>query len=134
VIFEAIDPGVPATMSRAALTDLLRGELGYEGVIISDDLEMRAVYDHFGVAETAVRAIDAGCDLLLVCSKLDELERARDALAERASRAPRFHARLEDAAARGLALRRSFAPRVDAEAFARTLPEAERLSRALGSL
>jgi beta-N-acetylhexosaminidase len=134
VIFEALDPGVPATMSRVALTSLLRGELGYEGAIISDDLEMRAVYDHFGVAETAVRAIEAGCDLLLVCSKLDELERAREALATKAELDPSFRARLEDAASRGLALRRAFPPRVDAEAFARTAPAAELLVRELDRL
>jgi beta-N-acetylhexosaminidase len=134
VIFDALDPGVPATMSRVALTSLLRGELGYEGVIISDDLEMRAVYDHFGVAETAVRAIEAGCDLLLVCSKLDELERARAALAARAERDGTFRARLEDAAARGLSLRRAFTPRVDAEALARISAAAAMFERELSRL
>lgn len=134
VVFEALDPGVPATLSPIALRALLRDELGYDGVIISDDLEMRAVYDHFGVAETAVRAVEAGCDLLLVCSKLDELEVAREALAARAEADPAFAARLEDAAARGLALRRRFRPRVDAAAFEATLAEAEALTDMLARL
>jgi beta-N-acetylhexosaminidase len=55
---------LPATLSAAALTGLLRGELGFTGVIISDALEMRAVRGVYGLAETAVRAVAAGTDLL----------------------------------------------------------------------
>ena len=55
---------LPATLSAAAQTGLLRGELGFTGVIISDALEMRAVSETYGLAETAVRAVEAGTDLL----------------------------------------------------------------------
>jgi beta-N-acetylhexosaminidase len=55
---------LPATLSAAAQTGLLRGELGFTGVIISDALEMRAVSETYGLAETAVRAVAAGTDLL----------------------------------------------------------------------
>ena len=55
---------LPATLSAAAQTGLLRGELGFTGVIISDALEMRAVRETYGLAETAVRAVAAGTDLL----------------------------------------------------------------------
>ncbi len=54
----------PATLSAAALSGLLRGELGYTGVIISDALEMRAVSDLHGIPEAAVLAVAAGTDLL----------------------------------------------------------------------
>jgi beta-N-acetylhexosaminidase len=56
--------GQPATQSAAALRGLLRGELGFTGVIISDALEMRAVSGHDGIPEAAVRAVAAGVDLL----------------------------------------------------------------------
>lgn len=105
VVFDAIEPGVPATLSKRAMTDLLRGELGWDGLSISDDLEMRAVADHYGVEVSATRAIEAGCDALLVCSDVALFERARHALAERAASDPAFHARLADAASRGHALR-----------------------------
>jgi beta-N-acetylhexosaminidase len=55
---------LPATLSAAAQTGLLRGELGFTGVIISDALEMRAVSGVYGLAEAAVRAVAAGTDLL----------------------------------------------------------------------
>ena len=43
VVYEKIDPGVPATLSRAICASLLRAELGFEGVLFSDDLEMKAI-------------------------------------------------------------------------------------------
>ncbi len=82
VVFEALDPGVPATLSRAALTDLLRGELGFEGLVVSDDLEMRAVADGYGVGEAAVRSLAAGADLLLVCKTRERVIEAIDAVAD----------------------------------------------------
>ncbi len=65
VVFDAVDPGVPATMSAAAIA-LLRGELGFAGVCVSDCLEMKAIADHFGCGAAAVRAVAAGVDALLV--------------------------------------------------------------------
>ncbi|MGH3155348.1 MAG: glycoside hydrolase family 3 protein, partial [Streptosporangiaceae bacterium] len=63
---------LPATLSAAALTGLLRGELGFTGVIITDALEMRAVSDPYGVPESAVRALAAGADLLCLGRDQDE--------------------------------------------------------------
>ena len=67
---------------------------------MSDDLEMKAVADRWGVADGAVRAIDAGCDMLLVCKAEASVLAARDALAARASWDAAFAARLADAALR----------------------------------
>lgn len=106
VVFEALDPGVPATLSRRVIQGLLREELGYDGCIISDDLEMKAVAEGFGIVPSAVRAIEAGCDMLLVCSDLDACFAARDALAGRAQQDEDFAARLSDAAVRSLRLRK----------------------------
>jgi beta-N-acetylhexosaminidase len=92
---------------------LLRGELGYDGAIVSDDLEMRAVADRWGVAQAAVMAIEAGCDALLVCSSLERIVAARDALAARARADEAFAARLQEAAARIDRLPRIEAPAPD---------------------
>lgn len=105
VVFDAIDPQLPATLCRAAITGILRDELGYDGVIVSDDLEMKAVADHYGVADAACRAIDAGCDAVLICSKPELCVTAYEALVARAERDREFAARLEAAAQRGIALR-----------------------------
>jgi beta-N-acetylhexosaminidase len=67
-VYPKLDPsGVPATFSRRIVGDWLRGELGFGGVIVSDDLEMGAVSEACPIGEAAVRAAAAGHDLLLVC-------------------------------------------------------------------
>src|SRR6185369_1145532 len=67
-VYPHLDPsGVPATFSRLILEDYLRGEVGFRGVIVSDDLEMGAVTETCTVGQAAVRAAAAGHDLLLVC-------------------------------------------------------------------
>jgi beta-N-acetylhexosaminidase len=62
----ALDPHVPASMSRATLTGLLRTEMGFTGLIVTDAIEMRAVADRWPAPEIAVRALDAGADLICV--------------------------------------------------------------------
>jgi len=73
VVFPAIEPepNLPATLSKAVLTDLLRHELGFNGVIITDCLEMAAISDGVGVAKGAVATLRAGADIVLV-SHLEE--------------------------------------------------------------
>lgn len=110
VVFEGVDRALPATLSKRIVTDLLRGELGFQGVCFSDDLHMKAVADRFGVAECAVRAIEAGCDALLLCTDMDSHELARRALADRARAHPPFAARLSEAASRLRRMRESAPP------------------------
>jgi beta-N-acetylhexosaminidase len=67
-VYPRLDPsGVPATFSRRITHDWLRGELAFEGVVVSDDLEMGAVSETCPIGEAAVRAAAAGHDLLLIC-------------------------------------------------------------------
>ncbi|PRY59434.1 beta-N-acetylhexosaminidase [Knoellia remsis] len=66
------DSGNPATLSKPILTGLLREELGYEGVIVTDALNMQGVRDLYGDAEVAVRALEAGVDQLLMTPAMDE--------------------------------------------------------------
>ncbi len=65
IVMTQIDPKVPATLSKKILQDILRKELRYSKVIISDDLEMKAITDHFGATEAPRLALEAGCDLLI---------------------------------------------------------------------
>lgn len=106
VVFTALDADRAATLSRAICTDLLRGELRFTGVLFSDDLEMKALTQP--VEETAVLAVAAGCDMLLVCSDEDAQDRAYAALVREAERSDTFRARVAEAAARSAALRRRF--------------------------
>ena len=68
VLVPALDEQRPATLSKRIVTGLLREELQYNGVIVSDDLEMKALASDYRVPESAVLAIEAGCDALLICS------------------------------------------------------------------
>jgi len=68
VFVPSLDDTNPATLSKRVVTDLLRHELKYEGVILSDDLEMKAIAATYAVPSAAVLAIDAGCDGALICS------------------------------------------------------------------
>lgn len=105
VVFDALDAGVPATLSRAVIHGLLREKLGFAGVVVSDDLEMKAISDHHGLAEAACAAIAAGCDNLLVCSSVDQLLLAREGLVRRAQADAGFAVTLRAAAERSLAAR-----------------------------
>jgi beta-N-acetylhexosaminidase len=125
LVFEELDPGIPATLSRRVITGLLRQELGYDGVVISDDLEMKAVSEGWGIANAGVGAIEAGCDLLLICSRVDDCFSTHAALVRRAEEDPVFEARLRDAARRGLELRRRVLPRPSLEALQVALEDPE---------
>jgi beta-N-acetylhexosaminidase len=69
----AIDPTAPATLSRRVISEVIRGEIGFDGVLVSDDLSMRSLGGEIG--ERAQHALAAGCDLVLHCNgKAREME------------------------------------------------------------
>jgi beta-N-acetylhexosaminidase len=105
VVYPALDAERPATMSRRILTDLLRGELGFSGVIVSDDLGMKAVADRHPVGELAVAVVEAGADVLLLCREVEPQDRAFEALVRAAERDAAFRRRVEESAARIAALK-----------------------------
>jgi beta-N-acetylhexosaminidase len=81
-VYPALDPGVPATLSRKILTDLLREKMQFKGMVISDDLEMGAISKEIDVPQGVSDAFDAGVDLLLICKDqtniIDSVEFVRD--------------------------------------------------------
>ena len=66
IVYPALDADRPATLSPAILTDLLRQELGFDGLLITDDMEMKAIDARYQSGEAAVMAIEAGADIVLV--------------------------------------------------------------------
>jgi beta-N-acetylhexosaminidase len=106
ILLPQLDADRPATLSRAILQGLLRDELGFDGVIVSDALDMAGASADIGIPEAAVRALDAGCDLLCIGSEttaedVDALERAILQAIEEGRLRPQ---RVEDAAHRILTL------------------------------
>jgi beta-N-acetylhexosaminidase len=74
VLVPSLDEERPATLSPRIVRDMLREELGFNGVIVGDDLEMKAVARQYAVPDSAVQAIAAGCDGLLICSGNAEVQ------------------------------------------------------------
>jgi beta-N-acetylhexosaminidase len=111
VMFEALDPERPATLSPRIVDGLLRGSLGFGGVVFSDDLEMGAIRERMPMGEAACAAIAAGCDVVLVCRDPALVAEAHAALIHRAEADSAFVARLQQAVARSRALRQRFPPR-----------------------
>jgi beta-N-acetylhexosaminidase len=79
VVYPAVDER-PATLSRRWLTDILRGELGYRGVVVSDDLDMKAVAERFPVETVVLESLKAGCDAFLACRDAAVQQKAEAAL------------------------------------------------------
>ena len=96
----ALDPsGAPASLSHPLISDLLRGELGFEGLVVSDDLEMGAL-NTIGAGALAVRALRAGCDALLFCHSNEKATEARAAIERALKRGELEAARVEEALGR----------------------------------
>lgn len=76
IIADKIDPGVPASLSYEIVTNKLRKELGFEGVITTDGMEMGAVANEFTPGEACVKAIKAGCDMICCPAGIDDDLRA----------------------------------------------------------
>ncbi|MEU2332876.1 glycoside hydrolase family 3 N-terminal domain-containing protein [Streptomyces sp. NPDC006654] len=109
ILVPALDPARPATLSRTILTDLLRGELGYEGLIVTDGMEMQAVSATYGIEHGSVLAIAAGADAICVGGGLSDeatVRRLRDALVAAVRSGELPEERLADAARRVRALAR----------------------------
>nr|WP_276576364.1 beta-N-acetylhexosaminidase [Caldicoprobacter algeriensis] len=71
---------VPASLSREVITGVLRQELGFDGVVISDDMEMGAIQKHYGIEDAAVRAVLAGTDIVSICHTYEKQKQAFEAL------------------------------------------------------
>jgi beta-N-acetylhexosaminidase len=107
ILVPALDPDRPATLSHGILTDLLRGELGYEGLIVTDGMEMRAIAGTYGIEHGSVLALAAGADAICVGGGLaddDTVRRLRDALVVAVRSGTLPEERLADAANRVRAL------------------------------
>lgn len=108
----AYDPeglAVPASLSRTAIDGELRAQLGFGGVVISDDMEMGAIREHFSRREAVVRAVEAGTDIVLFSNTAEPSlalpGEILDILVGEAERNPAFRARIEQSYARIVALK-----------------------------
>jgi beta-N-acetylhexosaminidase len=99
IVYPALDPALPATLSRRILTDLIRRDWRFEGVIITDSMDMAAITSRFGVGNAAVLALQAGADMVMALGSRTAQQDTLDAVA----------AAILDNALSGRALRRRIA-------------------------
>jgi beta-N-acetylhexosaminidase len=101
VLVPAVDEKQPGTLSKAVVQGLLRDELGFDGLVFTDDMEMKAVAARMPVPEAAVQALAAGCDAVLVCSGNHELQFATlEAIVRAVEQEELPYSRIEQALAR----------------------------------
>ncbi|MCB1214259.1 MAG: beta-N-acetylhexosaminidase [Deltaproteobacteria bacterium] len=105
VLYEALDPDYPATLSPKILQGLLRQRMAYEGLILSDDLFMQGIVDHWGLEEAAERFLRAGGDMLLLCHQESAQRRVAAHLVHLAEKDLDFRKSLEEKASRVAHLR-----------------------------
>lgn len=102
---DATEIGLPATLSKKIITDILRNELQYQGLVLTDAMDMGAIVDNFGAAEAVERALLAGVDIAVMpvhiwdAEGIAQLEQLYGYLTARAEQNPEFAARLQQAAA-----------------------------------
>ncbi|MFC4907272.1 glycoside hydrolase family 3 protein [Actinomadura gamaensis] len=140
VVLKAVDPDLPATLSPKVLTGLLRGELGFRGLIVTDAMDMGAIAGHWGARQATVMAVKAGADVVMASgeyrTQVDAVEALSDAV--RSGELPRT--RIDESVRRVLALkcgygvfRNRFTDPARAERLAGNpafLAEARRIARA----
>jgi beta-N-acetylhexosaminidase len=109
VLYPALDPDFPATLSPRIVTGMLREQLGFRGVVATDDLEMGAIVRHGGVERAVVQALKAGADMLLICHQLELALCAREACLVALDSGELTLSRIEESAQRIALLKRQHA-------------------------
>jgi beta-N-acetylhexosaminidase len=95
VLYPALDPDLPATLSEKIVAGLLRHQLGYDGVVFSDDMEMKAISDRYDHAEAALLAARSGIDVLLFCHGMSKAIEVFEFLSDEAEKDPALRDRIE---------------------------------------
>ena len=110
VLVPSLDADLPATLSRTIVTDVLKGQLGFDGLVISDDLGMNAVANTWPLGESMVMALQAGCDAVLLCnSTLEAQVEALEAVIHAVEQGTLPLARVDDALTRQHRVKSRFA-------------------------
>ncbi|WP_294753572.1 beta-N-acetylhexosaminidase [uncultured Flavonifractor sp.] len=130
ILMTQIDPDLPASLSPKVVDGLLRQEMGFDGVVCTDDLTMGAISNTYGMGEAAVMAVEAGCDLLLVCHEADNLTAARDALLSAVDAGRISMERLDESVYRILSLKQEYGLTNDPV----DQPDIETLNARIGSI
>jgi beta-N-acetylhexosaminidase len=111
VVYRALDPELPATLSSNIVTGLLRDKLHYNGVVFGDDMEMKAISSHYGEEEAIALCARAGIDVMLFCHELPKALRAFEFLCSEVEREPQLRTQVENSYRRISKLKQGFLKR-----------------------
>ncbi len=119
--FPKVDADWPVTLSEKFLQGVLRGELRYRGLVISDDLDMKALANNFSAEQIPVRALQAGCDILLYCNNFDKPPIAIAAINKAVKEHSLSAQRLEESYSKVVALKKELLTKPDPQNIADSL-------------
>lgn len=108
ILCTELDENYPASMSKNIITDLLRDEMGFEGVVITDDLTMGAISESYSFGDAAVLSINAGCDILSICFGEDNVKQAVKAIKEAVENGDITEERIDESVRRILKLKEDY--------------------------
>ena len=106
-MYPQIDPNHPSSLSKAIITDWLRKDMGYNGVVVTDDMDMGALAKHYTFGDMAVQSILAGSDILLVCHEYEHMQEAYNGLMKAVKDGRISKARLDESVKRILLMKMS---------------------------
>ncbi|WP_208588971.1 beta-N-acetylhexosaminidase [Gracilibacillus suaedae] len=131
----SIDPDNPATLSAEIIQGVLRNELGFDGLVISDDLTMGAILKNYEIGDAAVQAIQAGTDLLLICHGYEQIDAVFTAIEDAVVNGRISMKRLDDSVTRVVQLKKQYGitdekiESMDVEQLNREIKEIIKLSK-----
>ncbi|MBB6446155.1 beta-N-acetylhexosaminidase [Bacillus benzoevorans] len=108
ILLPKIDPTYPSSMSKVILTDMLREQLGFNGVIITDDMTMGAIADNYSIAQAAVQSVKAGSDIILVAHGENNIQAAAAAIKAAIENGEMKEERIDESVARIIRLKQKY--------------------------
>ena len=93
ILYPKIDPDWPASLSRRIARDLLRNQLGYTGLTLTDDLDMGAIAKHYDIQTVVHQVLAADIDIILICHKGPNIQLAFDTILSKLTDSPEFETR-----------------------------------------
>ncbi len=109
ILFPRIDNEVPASLSKIIIGDQLRGTLGYDGVVITDEMTMGAIANHYGIVNGSLQAIQAGSDIVMVAHEYSKMQSVYDKLLKSAQDGTLSERRIDESVRRILSLKLKYA-------------------------
>ncbi|UOQ49745.1 beta-N-acetylhexosaminidase [Gracilibacillus caseinilyticus] len=108
ILLPAIDPEYPSSMSRAVITDILRGKLEFDGVIMTDDMTMKAITNNYSIGSAAVQSVKAGNDILLIAHGYNNVAEAIEQVTKAVQQGEISEQRINESVTRVIQLKRKY--------------------------